>query len=397
MSMNRLIEKIKNFYGFSFSIFLFNLYILIEILISTELVYVINASYLKIAKLIVLAIISLIVVVKIVSKVIKDKKIASQEIVFAIALVFGGLIAYFSLNLHILTLVILLYALKNTDIKKILHSSYYTLIVVSIFTVIMSLAKVYPNITSSRNDNVRYAFGFGSATLAQSMLLFLFLLRLGIKQEKMSYIYILFMLILSCVVYYFTLARTGIVLSIITFIVSILLKVNIIHKLFNFIFDKKFLVILISLLPVIYTGLSILFTFLLDINNPFAIWLNGVLTTRLRLQLDAFYTYGLTLFGVKFNNFDPSGNYIGVDNSYLFIYFNYGLFAILLVLVGYFLLMRKSLVNKNFTLCYILGIIFVQALVEPYLIDYKYNIYVILLASLLFTSKKEPLPALNSY
>lgn len=397
MFMNKVLTKIKDFYGNSIIVFLFNLYILIEVLISTELIYVIDAKYLKIAKLIVLGIISLILAFQIIIKIIKAKKITEQEIVLVIALIFGAVIAYFSHNLHIVTLAILLYALKDYNMKKILHSSYYTLIVVSLFTVLMSLIGVYPNIISSRNDNIRYAFGFGSATLAQSMVLFLFLLRLGMKQDKMSYLYILFMLVLSCVVYYFTLARTGIVLSIITFTVSILLKVDAFHNLFDYICGKKFLVIIISLLPVIYTGLSILFTFLLELDNSFAIWLNGVLSTRLRLQLDAFHTYGLTLFGVKFNIFDTSGNYIGVDNSYLFIYFNYGLFAIILVLIGYFLLMRESLLNKNFTLCYILGIIFVQALVEPYLIDYKYNIYVILLASLLFTSKKNLLPALNTF
>ncbi len=347
------------------------LYCFFEVLLSTEIVYLIQSQYLSIIKYS----IAILVILYFLLSLLNAKLDSKMLCLFFLLAIAGGVL-FFAKSLHILMLVIFLYLFRDYKLEYLLKHFYVMLWIAFCFTVFMSLINVYPNINHSRQDTIRHALGFATPTLGQSVLLFLFLTKFYMHKNKISFISILFFSVLLTVMYYFTAGRTGFYLGVLAVIFIILYKIS-----FNSRSIKKFFTlggvrVILFIFPVLCLLLSLLMTKLFDDGNEFAIKLNEMLSTRLLLQRNAFAERDIFIFGQDIDWRNEEGIYIGIDNSFLYFLFNYGIIVFVLAIAFYCMLINSALKNRNYCFLLILFILLINALVEPYLIDFKYNFFV---------------------
>lgn len=386
--------KLKN--NSHFYLICFGLYIFLEILISTEITYFVNSIYISLFKYSVFAIFFVFFIIENFSLIGKDKTQVSNLIMLGFLLLLSLIIFWFSHTLQLFVLFSFSFAFRNVNFKSVLKTSFIFSGLAFLFTLIMASINVYPNEVSFRGDNIRYSLGFLTSTLPESMVLFSFLTLFGLKGKKLNGLMILFYFLFGLLIFYLTRARTSFLLLILSLLLSLLVKFKFANSFVGFVRRHKLLLIIFSLVPVIFLLMSVFLTYLLSIGNGFAIYLNGILSTRLRLQLDAFQNYSFSLFG---NIFETHLNdlYAGVDNSYLFIYFNYGFIALIFVLYTYYKLVKLSLIRKNSCLFSILVVILIQGLTDPYIIDFKYCPFILLSGMLLFQTKKGTISDYSAY
>ena len=362
---------LKNDYKSSFPIILCCLFSLIDILLNTEIIYLIPSEYLSLIKYLIAA----VVIFYLFLNLFYTKIGTAEYLLFFLLLVTAGVFV-FGETLHPLMLVIFLYLFRSYKFEVILKPLYLMLISVFAFTVFMSVTDVYPNLSYSREETVRYALGFLTPTLGQSVLLFALLSKFYLKKRTMSVLSIAVYAVLISAMYYFTAGRTGFYLGVFALLCIVLYKIICRVKKSNNTSSKKGLAYFAALIPVACLLLSLLMTKLYADGNEFAVELNHALSTRLLLQHKAFLERTVTLFGQSITWADESGIYIGIDNSYLYHLFNYGIIIFALAIFMYCLMLKRAVNNGNYTLVLVVIIILIDALVEPYLIDFKYNFFV---------------------
>ena len=120
-------------------------------------------------------------------------------------------------------------------------------------------------------------------------------------------------------------------------------------------------------------------------NQSSQLWvkLDALLSHRLRLGRDAFYAYGIELFGkniewIGFNisnytSTEIAANYNYVDSSYLQLSINFGLIFVTAVLLLYSYAIFKAVRYKDYYLVMILICILVLSLTEPRLMNFAFN------------------------
>lgn len=351
-------------------IYLFCLYIFVEILISTEITYLIKPIFFSAIKYL-FAGATLIFL-------LFDIKDENKNINLSIFLVLGyiSLIILFKAKiLHILMLVTYMYLFRRRKLEDILKFTTPVLIIVYLITIFGSITGIYPNIDHNRQGLDRNALGFYTPTLGQSILLFIMLSRFYLKKNKFSWIEIAVFTVLNFVIYYFTAGRTGFYLAIAAIIIIAVYKLLYKTNIMNNIINNKAASIFIIALPVIFLALSLLLTKLYYDGYEFAIKLNDALSTRLLLQQNAFLERKITVFGQDIYWFNEENIYIGVDNSYLYHLFNYGIIIFVLAIIMYMYILYTGVKNKNYPLLIVAGIILIDAIVEPYMLDFKYNCF----------------------
>ncbi len=293
--------------------------------------------------------------------------------IFAVIALLTLLFAKTTFVLVLFSMFVLSSKYEHTQIVLYLN---YTLIFILFLTVITSALGLIPSDTSIRFGENRISLGFGSCTMPQSLLMFVSLNFLYLKHKDIKFLLLLFEFIVATVFYYYTKARTGYFLTIIILCINFLIKFKFKFSLLKKLSSQKIIVFFITGIPVIFLLVSILMTYLFSIDNSFALKINRLISSRLVFQRNAFFNHPLTLFGEKVIWLDDYGNYCGVDNSYLFYIFNYGIISTILLYSIVSLNLYKSLKNKNYILTLILIIICVNAIVEPYLVDFKYNFFI---------------------
>ena len=365
------------------AIYLCVLYCFLEIMVSTEIIYLVPDSFFSLLKYIVAAIMTVYLIYD-----IRHLKYNSAHIPVILCFFVAICTVIFARSLQIYSYLLILVLLRNYSFKEILRSMYIMLWAVFLFTVLMSLINIYPNIDHSRNGTDRNALGFGAPTLGQSVLLFLLLSHFYLSKKKMSYIAIALYFVLFSVMYAFTAGRTGFYLSILAVAVIVFYKLCNKAGFFNKFFSSNALCLVLVAAPFIFLIFSLILTYLYEIGLPFAVKLNDLLSTRLLLQMNAFNEREITLFGQDIVWMNEQGVYIGVDNSYLYHLFNYGIIVFLGALVLYSYLLYEAWRRGDICMLLILSIILLDGMVEPYMLDFKYNYFILCASSYLFAKKR---------
>ena len=365
----------------------FGTYVFFEIMLSTEMIYILNSDILSFFRYSAFIVFFFFLILNETFPVIEKQTIYREQIILVFLELIGFLVFINSKNLHFLVYINFIYGLSKCDFKKVLKMSLFVMLFAFILTLLMSIFDFLPNITYSRDDRIRYSLGFGTSTLAQGLILFIYLAYFGLKGIKTSIFVNLITVFFSMLVYIFTDARSALVLTLLLVLVAFLIKIKEINILFKKIVNIWLIKDILILLPIISLFISLIVTYLLYIGNDFAIYLNGLLSTRIRLQLDAFMNYDFSFFGNEFDTF-VNNSYAGVDNCYLFIYFNYGFIPLLIVLFGLSYLMKRAIDKHNLSLIIILCLLVIYSLTDPYLIDFKYNPYSFLIGILFFRRSK---------
>ena len=145
-------------------------YCFIEVLLSTELIYLVPMQLLSFLKYCVAAVMAVYVLFE-----QRNVKLNRHHLPVMLCFALGALVTLFARSPHILILVLMVVLLRDCTFDEVLKPMFYMLWAAFIFTVFMSLLDFYPNIEYERNGEWRFALGFGTPTLGQSVVLFLFL------------------------------------------------------------------------------------------------------------------------------------------------------------------------------------------------------------------------------
>ena len=195
-------------------------YCFIEILLSTEIVYLIQGKYLSFIKYIFAIGAFLYFLI-----LLFNTKLGKSELYLFLFLLVAVGVILFAKSLHIFMLVIFLYLFRNYKFEHLLKAFYVMLWIALALTVLLSLTNIYPNINHSRQGITRHALGFATPTLGQSVLLFLLISKFYISKRNMSVLSILLYAGLMIAMYHFTAGRTGFYLGVLAIFVIIMYKI----------------------------------------------------------------------------------------------------------------------------------------------------------------------------
>jgi len=349
------------------SLYAICVYIFFEILENTNFIEIIPSSLFKAIRYLLLAILSIIVFFKFVT--------AKFELYFLLFALIAVLTMLFANTTFMVVLFLIFYLIREYQFNKVISCFNLTLIFALVLTIACSALSIIPMEDSVRLGEYRISLGFCNCTMPMSMLMFVYLNYLYLKKNKVKLYFLIAEFAVATAFYYFTKARTGYFIILLILLLSLVIKANINFGFLKRLLSNKFVGAIIICLPILFLSITLLMTYLFAIDNDFALKLNQVLSSRLVFQNNAIREKVLTLFGADVIWFDSNGFYCGVDNSFMFYLYNYGILSSVLIYLIVSLNLRKALKNKDYLLLVILFIILCDGLVEPYLVDFKYNCF----------------------
>lgn len=309
---------------------------------------------------------------------------------FAILLFIAG-IGNFLTSRHtfILVFALLFCVFPYVDFKKRVRLFSFELLFALFFVIVCSQIGLMENGIAYRGDRFRYTLGFGTTTLPLSILFFSTMALFYVEGKNFPGWLILADFCLRLVLYYFTYTRTGFILNAFALCVIILDKIFPFDRWFSSLSEHTVFRFLHYLLPffillVIYYAISRYRT-----DPVFSFKADGFLSGRLGFTSTLIDEYGFSLFGKKLNNFDANGNYRGSDICYTFYGLNYGLLSLGCIIYLELKAFSYAFKKKDFVLWFALFLILIDGVVEPYLADYKYQLFLFSVSSERRLSKEE--------
>ena len=299
---------------------------------------------------------------------------------------------------HMLILLLLMVEISKYKFSQVAKVALITFQVCFALIVFLTALGIIPNAINLRGDGeIRNSLGFNYVLTAQTIYFFIILISVFLKKNNMPFSELLFHFIIVSILFFYTDARCDFCLSLVLLTMVCLVKLFKFKKAQDVLKTRVCKILLISV-PILITAVSGLLLLLYSLNVSFVVNLDVLLDGRLNMALRVLNEFGVHLFGSEFINVHavyvdgliiPDENYLFLDNSIFSILLMYGIFNLIAILIGYSLIIKKGMEKQNywFVLCVVL--IFVQSLVEPYLIAYNFNIFVLALAYLLEVRNKK--------
>lgn len=329
------------------------------------------------------------------------KKERKLNLVLTLTFIPAFFTVLFAGNYDILFLWILMCVFSKFEFKQALKFAFYGMIISFITVILLCVFKLIPDWTYLRHDGkVRHSLGFNYPTPLSTIFMFIILIYSYINNFKFPIWKILIEMLATCLIFYYSDSRTGFLLTMIIIVVTLFL--NLPFKKLNL--DKgmqnKAVKSILMLLPVISCVVFLLCVYFYSKEISFFNKLNDLLSGRLYYSWQGFEEHNVTLFGEKIKWFGWGGfgykevenfKYNYIDNSYLNIMFNYGIVNLLLSIIAYVYMIKKSIDKKDYYLIFVIMICLINAMIEPYLIYYNFNLFIFVVAQCFFkkTNKKE--------
>lgn len=232
---------------------------------------------------------------------------------------------------------------------------------------------------ASRTDVNRYNFGFQTATLAPAIFFFITLGFVFHYKERTSLWFLVFAFCFAFFLYIASDTRTGFFLTIGIILLCVLDKCFHLQSLYNRLCDSGIFRFLIIAFPFFVLSFDVLLVGYYSTFTPLAFKLNSMLSTRLSLTLNLIETEGFSLFG-KLIPSTINGEYNQSDICYFYYALNYGVLSLLITMYLEIKLFHKALKEKNMWLMISTAFIIFDGIFEPYLLDYKYQIFSFMIA-----------------
>lgn len=284
----------------------------------------------------------------------------------------------------ILSFSIFFFGFANFEFKDLLKKYLLVLAVTFALIEILAFTNIIPMGYSARTDMVRYNMGFKTSTLASAIFFFLVLGLVYLLQERIPIILLLALFLISVVLYKLTDTRTGFYLTVFLLLLSFLYKFCTIRNILNKVFQTKLIKILCIIFPIFILIADFSLVGYYSTFTPLAFKLNNLLSTRLSLSLNLINTYGFSLFGQVI----PStfqGEYYQSDICYLYYGLNYGILSLLMTLYLHIKTIHYGLEKNDIWLVLSLLFVVLDGIFEPYVLDYKYQIFCMILSPCLLS------------
>lgn len=215
------------------------------------------------------------------------------------------------------------------QVEKILFS------IVFIMAIIMSLFGGL-SLTMNVNGMERFAFGFTHPNVFSAIAFNIIMMWVWINFNRMTPKRILTLILVELLLFYFTRTRTTLILEMIMDILIVI----------------PFSIRILSKIAMVVTPTMAFITYVLAVlfmrGNPFAIMMNTVLSSRVKLTAYALEKFGLTIFGNNLQGFRVNWeanwglNDFTFDNLYSSFFSSVGIIWLIACTVLFFLVARKK-------------------------------------------------------
>ncbi len=271
----------------------------------------------------------------------------------------------------------------NLDFKKIIKVDIIFKIALFIFIYFAYSTGNINKVYFVRDGIIRIAYGFNHPNTLGYFLLVSFFETIYLISDKINIKKVLVVFLLSAIVFYFT-NKAGSRTSIQC--LTIFLILFILKYLFDkFVkFRKKKSNVVLYLMFLAFTLVSFVCTIMYKNNNSLMIYINELLSDRLYLQNMFVSLYDINLFGNKINYFST------LDNAYIRIVLNYGIFGWILYYYIFNLNFKFSRKDENSSyLTIILFVLLIYGVMEFYIIRPALNIFLIYFSTKILNDERK--------
>lgn len=275
----------------------------------------------------------------------------------------------------------------GTSYKKILKMFIIVAGIITLSAVIAALSGSIPNLVYMKRNYLRSAWGNSYVTDFASIILFLLLI-IWTQWEKLpEFAGVFFALISLCTAWYVAKSTTSTISSIL-FLVVVMYMITEKKWLKNSKSGKNVIKVVDFISAAAFPICMIIFfliVFLYKKGTAIGIKLNEFMSDRPACTLEAFKTYGVKLFGVKFDQSGAGGSvfsplkYNFVDDSYALILIKYGCIMFVMIMLAWIYITVKARKSGNRRLMLMLLLVAVHSISEHHFIEMNYNICIMLM------------------
>ena len=231
-------------------------------------------------------------------------------------------------------------------------------------------------ITRYRDDGTkRLAMGFGHPNVFGAYLFFLCMSISYLWYKKMNIVHYLILIICLYISHFICNSRSAEISILLLCIVSIFS--NFFERI---VWTRKIL----KYLPFIMFIISMILVQMYVHNNSLAFYIDNLLNKRIFYSAIASKNIGFTLFGSKLLNIVK----FGLDNAYLNIYYQYGIFAAIILFYCVYKIIVNAQKCNNLQLIMCIFVFLIYAMMEKFSFHIEYNVFLLSISSIIFLELK---------
>ncbi|MBD5504854.1 MAG: hypothetical protein HDR09_14260 [Lachnospiraceae bacterium] len=370
-------KYLKNFY-----IFIFILWYSTEIVFNTTLETIVGVPVKTINN-----VVNWLIFILLIAQIVLFQSYKKEELAIIIGITLPIIIAtMLSGNRTVLSAWMLIVAMKNTDLDRIIHIAYRILLITIPMVIFFRIFGFIEDYTIMRGNLQRFSLGFAHPNQLGLRIFQLILCNCYVNRDRLgilNYCYIILAIIFTIKV---PNSQTAYI-SLIVFLIFLLI--------YKYIENQK------QIFMKLYTGslligavllniFSIILSFI-DVNKYFILsQIDKWMAARFSWGHKVWQIYGTSFFGQRIYVYEEEVRLIGLtrrlwlDNAYLSLLLRYGILVFLIISISYIFLMRKMIVQKQYVLVIILFLYALYGTMESGLYQITHNIFLIAFAVLFY-------------
>ncbi|MFB8534483.1 hypothetical protein ACFC6Q_01400 [Enterococcus gallinarum] len=326
-------------------------------------------------------------------KICLDKFIYKNVLKYVVTAFVFILVAFYSKNLEVFLLGVLIIAAHNIKFESIIRTYAYTISTYLVFTIIFSILGFIESLVFVKRDTIRYALGTSYPTVLASFLFFLILCFVYLKRNEISKKFIIFIFIITFSINYFTDARSVAILLLVSAVSLLILNIfNISSFKINNVFS-----ILLSAFSILIFLLNVYLSYNYKFDSRAYVNFDNIFSGRLSLGNQAFSLYDVNLFGQSLLSnglgggwrFNYGIDYFYIDALALDLLFGKGLIIFIFYLFEMAKLIFKSAKSKQIVLLIILLLISMYDFTDNKSFRIAFNPFILLMFNDYFSKSHE--------
>lgn len=259
-------------------------------------------------------------------------------------------------------------------------------------TIIFNLLNIIPSMTTFSDGRLRDSLGFYYVSFASAIMFFYVCAYLVYRGKNVSYIELIILAAINVFIFFHTRTRNPYMLSML-FIIYVGIYKSIKKRILTR--NKVFKIITIYIFPI-----SFLFLIWLLEKAPISIfdWINKAVSYRLSFSVSALNNYGISFLGqrIKMITTDGLGGFGGANYNYIDSFYIQNLIIngwsfILIILIGYTIIVFKSVREHKEILSMALVMVALHAIFDPQLFWAWYSPFGLILGQLFFSKFNDKL------
>ncbi len=312
---------------------------------------------------------------------ISTKKFRKKEdiilLIFSYIILIAGYLG--SLNKTMVLYMLIIIAAEDIESEDVIKISLLIQSIILSAVVFLSQIGIIEDYIRDPDIRPRHFLGFIWTSMGPYLYFFIVLEIIYLKKEKISKLQYLIMFVMGYWFYAMTDSKMAFFL-----ITLILLFFSVLNKQIRQGFFLKKIKKISYFIPFSIAVFAIMIHLLYTENNKLIKKINDVLSGRLQLGYQAIKEYGIKLFGqpiewIGYSRMEElKGTYNYVDSSFVRLLLEFGLLFLILVIIAYGLILKRSIDNKDFYLGWIVIFVLIFNITEPRLVNLTFNPFILL-------------------